>query len=130
MTESSNVATVRRFYANLGSPVVLMEVLSPTIQWEIVPGFPYGGLYNGVGAVFNDFFGRVLGDFDDWTTETSELIDAGDRVIGRGVYSGRSKSTGKRFSAQFVHIWTLADSRMVRLQQCADTAQISTASEP
>lgn len=60
----------------------------------------------------------------------SELIDAGDRVIGRGVYSGRSKLNGKRFSAQFVHVWTLAESRMVRLQQCADTAQISVACEP
>lgn len=130
MTESSNMATVRRFYDNLGSPEVLMEVLSPTIQWEIAPRFPYGGVYSGVVAVFNDFFGRVLGDFDDWKTEMSELIDIGDRVIGRGVYSGRSKSTGRRFSAQFVHVWTLADSRMVRLQQCADTAQISAASEP
>jgi len=39
MTESSNMATVRRFYANLGSPEVLVEVLSPTIQWEITQDF-------------------------------------------------------------------------------------------
>jgi len=130
MTESSNMATVRRFYANLGSPEVLMEVLSPTIQWEITPGFPYGGVYTGIGAVFNDFFGRVLGDFDDWKTEMSELIDADDRVIGRGAYSGRSKSTGKRFSAQFVHVWTVAGTQIVRLQQCADATQVSAASNP
>lgn len=128
MTESGNMATVRRFYANLGSPEVLMEVLSPTIQWEITAGFPFGGVYIGVESVFNDFFGRVLGEFEDWKTEMSELIDAGDRVIGLGTYSGRSKATGKEFSARFAHVWTLADNRMVRLQQCADTAQLRAAS--
>ena len=130
MTESSNVATVRRFYGNLGSPEVLIEVLSPNIQWEITQGFPYGGVYNGVGAVFNDFFARVLGDFDDWKTEASELIDAGSRVIGRGAYSGRCRATGKRFSAQFVHVWTVAGNQIVRLQQCADTAEVCAAASP
>jgi ketosteroid isomerase-like protein len=129
MTESSNMATVRRFYSNLRSPEVLMEVLSPTIQWDITAGFPYGGVYSGVESVFNDFVGRVLGDFEDWKTEMSELIDAGDRVIGLGAYSGRSKSTGKGFSARFAHVWTLADNRMVRLQQCADSAQLRAAAE-
>ena len=128
MTESSNMATVRRFYANLGSPEVLMEVLSPTIQFDITAGFPYGGVYLGVESVFTDFFGRVLSDFENWKTEMSELIDAGERVIGLGAYSGRSKATGKEFIARFAHVWTLADNRMVRLQQCADTAQLRAAS--
>ena len=128
MAESSTMATVRRFYANLGSPEVLMEVLSPAIQWDITAGFPYGGVYRGVESVFTDFFGRVLGDFEDWKTEMFELIDAGDRVIGLGAYSGRCKATGNEFSARFAHVWTLADNRMVRLQQCADTAQLRAAS--
>ena len=128
MAESSNMATVRRFYSNLGSPEVLMEVLSPTVEYDIAAGFPYGGVYRGVESVFNDFFGRVLGDFGEWKTEMSELIDAGDRVIALGAYSGRSKATGIEFSARFAHVWTLADNRMVRLQQCADTLQLRAAS--
>lgn len=130
MEESNHLATVRRFYANLGSPEVLMQVLSPTIQWEITAGFPYGGVYNGVNAVFNDFFARVLGDFDEWKTEASELLEAGDRIIGRGAYSGRCKSTGKRFSTQFVHLWTVQGTQIVRLQQCADTARVHAATMP
>jgi NAD-dependent SIR2 family protein deacetylase len=38
----------------------------------------------GVDAVFGEFFGRVLQDFEDWRTTMSELFDAGDRVIAIG----------------------------------------------
>ena len=62
MPDSANVAVVRRFYDNLSSPEILTQVLAPTIRWEIVPGFPYGGDYIGVETVFRDFFGRVLSD--------------------------------------------------------------------
>jgi uncharacterized protein len=129
MADSANVAVVRRFYENLSSPEVLMEVLSPTIRWEIAPGFPYGGDYAGVDAVFRDFFGRVLSDFDEWRTAMDELHDAGDRVLALGTYSARARTTGKIFIARFSHCWTVDAGTLIRLQQCADTAQISRALE-
>ena len=125
MTDTANIVVVRRFYENLGSPEIIMQVLSPTIRWEITPGFPYGDVYIGMDSVFRDFFGRVLQDFEDWRTEMSEVFDAGDRVIALGAYSGRAKATGKTFTARFSHVWTLDDGVIVRLQQCADTAQIA-----
>jgi len=125
MADTANIAVVRRFYENLGSPEIIMQVLSPTIRWEITPGFPYGGVYVGVDSVFRDFFGRVLQDFEDWRTEMSEVFDAGNCVIALGAYSGRAKTTGKTFTARFSHVWTLDDGVIVRLQQCADTAQIA-----
>lgn len=127
MTDSANVAVVRRFYDNLSSPEVLMEVLSPTIRWEVAPGFPYGGDYAGVDAVFRDFLGRVLSDFDDWRTAMNELHGAGDRVLALGTYSARGRTTGKTFSARFSHCWSVDAGTIIRLQQCADTAQISRA---
>jgi uncharacterized protein len=129
MTDTANMTVARRFYENLGSPEILTQVLSPTIRWEIVPGFPYGGVYLGVNAVFQDFFSRVLQDFEEWRTELSELFDAGDRVIALGTYSGRAKATGKTFGARFAHLWTVDGGVIVRLQQCADTAQLVRALE-
>jgi ketosteroid isomerase-like protein len=82
-----------------------------------------------VETVFRDFFGRVLADFDDWRTVMNEVHDAGDRVLALGTYSGRAKTTGKTFVARFSHCWTVESGTMVRLQQCADTAQISRALE-
>ena len=129
MADSPNVAVVRRFYDNLSSPDVLMQVLAPQIRWEIVPGFPYGGDYIGVEAVFRDFFGRVLSDFEDWRTVANELHDAGSNVVALGTYSARAKTTGKTFVARFTHFWTVEGGVIVRLQQCADTAQLSKALE-
>lgn len=129
MSESANTAVVRRFYANLGSPEILMQIFSPSIRWEIVAGFPYGGVYEGVEAVFHDFFGRFFQDFEDWRPEMSELIDGGDRVIALGTYSGRAKATGKTVTAAFVHVWTLDGGVLVRLQQCADSVQLARALE-
>jgi len=82
-----------------------------------------------VDAVFRDFFGRVLSDFDDWRTAMDELHDAGDHVLALGTYSARARTTGKTFIARFAHCWTLDTGTLVRLQQCADTAQISRALE-
>jgi uncharacterized protein len=129
MSDSANVAVVRRFYNNLSVPEVLTQVLSPTIRWEIVSGFPHGGMYLGVEDVFRDFFGRVLQDFEDWRTVATELHDAGERVVALGTYSGRAKATGKTFSANFTHVWTLENGIIVRLQQCADTVQLARAME-
>lgn len=129
MSDSANVTVVRRFYDNLAAPEILTQVLSPTIRWEIVSGFPHGGVYNGIEAVFQDFFGRVLQDFEDWRTVATELIDAGDHVIALGTYSGRAKAIGKTFTANFTHVWTVETGMMVRLQQCADTVQLVRALE-
>ena len=129
MSDSPNVAVVRSFYDNLTSPDVLRQVLAPQIRWEIVPGFPYGGDYIGVDAVFRDFFGRVLSDFEDWRTLANELHDAGGRVVALGTYSGRAKTTGKTFVARFTHCWTVEGGVMIRLQQCSDTSQLSKALE-
>ena len=120
----SNLEIARRLYDNLKAPEVLMEILSPTISWEIAPGFPFGGKYSGIQSVFQDFFGRVLQDFEDWSTVASEIHGAGDRIVALGTYSGKSKATGKTFVANFTHVWTMEDGKMVRLQQCADTAQL------
>ncbi len=52
MSDSTNVAVVCRVYDNLSIPEVLMQVLAPSIRWEIVSGFPHGGVYLGIEAVF------------------------------------------------------------------------------
>jgi ketosteroid isomerase-like protein len=124
MADSSNLALARRLYDNLKSPEVLMEVLSESIEWEIATGFPYGGKYVGTQSVFQDFFGRLMNDFEDWSTVAREIHDAGDHVIAIGTYTARAKATGKTFTASFSHLWTVKDGKMVRMRQCADTVQV------
>jgi ketosteroid isomerase-like protein len=125
-TESKNIVAVHRLSEARGNPNIVKIVLAPDVRWEVVEGFPRSGIYQGSNGVF-EFFSRLFGDFEDWHTEPAEIFEAGDRVIGLGFYSARTKATGKSFKARFAHVWTMRDGIIVRLQPCADTVQLAKA---
>jgi len=125
---NDNVAVVRRLYDARGNPEIIRQVLTPDVRWEVVEGFPYSDVYLGLKGV-SDFFTRLLSDFEDWRTEPSEFFETGDHVIAVGAYSAKAKATGKTFKARFAHVWTMRDGVIARLQQVADTVQISRALE-
>jgi ketosteroid isomerase-like protein len=125
---NENIAVVCRLYEARGNPEVIRQVLAPDVRWEVVEGFPHSNVYVGLSGVA-DFFTRLFSDFEDWYTEPSEFFETGDKVIAIGTYSARAKATGKTFKARFAHVWTLRDGMIVRLQQCADTAQLAKASQ-
>ena len=127
MADSPNVSLVRRLYQARGNPEIIHQVLASNVRWEVVEGFPYGGIYVGLDSVLRDFFGRLFTDFDEFVANGSEFFESGECVIALGSYSARARRTGKRFTARFAHVWTLQDGLIVRLQQCADTVQLSRA---
>src|SRR5499426_3944235 len=89
-TQSKNIAAVRRLYEARGNADIVKTVLAPDVRWEVVEGFPHGGVYQGLNGVF-DFFTRLFGDFEDWHT---------DRVVGLGAGQAAVSELGK-LSAQF-----------------------------
>jgi ketosteroid isomerase-like protein len=127
VADSVSVAVVRRLYEARGNPDIIREVLVPDIRWEVVEGFPYSGVYVGLDNVLHDFFGRLVQDFESFVATGSEFFESGDRVIALGNYTGRAKATGKEFTARFAHVWTLQGGKIIRLQQCADTVQLTRA---
>ena len=127
MSESPSVAVVRRLYEARGDPEVIRAVLASDVRWEVVAGFPYGGVYLGLDHVLRDFFGRLFSDFDEFVASGSEFFESGEHVIALGTYSGRARKSGRSFTARFAHVWTVRDGRIVRLQQCADTIQLDRA---
>jgi uncharacterized protein len=125
VSNSPNTSVVRRLYEARGNPEIIRQVLARDVRWEVVDGFPYGGVYVGLDAVLRDFFGRLFMDFDEFVANGSEFFESGEHVIALGSYSGRARLTGKRFTARFAHVWTLQDGQIVRLRQCADTIQLA-----
>ena len=125
---NDNVAVVRRLYDARGNPEIVRQVLAPDVRWEVVEGFPYSDVYLGLKGV-SDFFTRLFSDFEDWRTEPSEFFETGDYVIALGAYSAKAKATGKTFKASFAHVWTMRNGVISRLQQVADTVQLSRALE-
>jgi uncharacterized protein len=127
ISDSPNIAVVRRLYQARGDPEVIRQVLASDVRWEVVDGFPYGGVYVGLDSVLSDFFGRLFTDFDEFIANGSEFFESGEHVIALGNYTGRARRSGKRFTARFAHVWTLQDGLIMRLQQCADTVQLARA---
>jgi ketosteroid isomerase-like protein len=126
MPDSAAIAVVRRFYDAKGDPAVTREVLAADIVWDITPGFPGGGVYHGLDSVVNDFFGPLFGRFDTFSAVGEEFYGDGDHVTALGHYQGTTK-TGTSVQVRFMHLWTVRDGQLARLQQAADSLVIDRA---
>jgi uncharacterized protein len=54
-------------------------------------------------------------------------LDAGDKVVALGWYSGAYKGTGRSFRARFARVWRVRDGKIVHFQQYTDTAEVGKA---
>jgi ketosteroid isomerase-like protein len=103
------------------------ELLSPDIEWIQMEGFPGGGRFVGVDAVFEGVFGRLRDMWEGWKAVPTEYRDAGDAVLVLGHYDGTWPATGRSFRAGFAHLYSVREGRIVRFQQFTDTALIAEA---
>jgi uncharacterized protein len=128
----SNVSVVKSVYASFakGDVPAVLAVMSSAIQWTEAKGFPYGGTYRGSKAVLDGVFMRIGSEWDGFTVAPREFIDGGERVVALGTYSGKYKATGKSFSAEFAHVWTVASGKVVKFVQYVDTLLVNEALQP
>lgn len=122
----SNYEIIRDHYAasDRGDIEGMLAPLAPDARWTEMAGFPYAGTYVGPEEVRRGVFERIGADWDGYTAAITELVDAGDTVIGIGTYSGTNRSTGRFFEARVAHVWRLADGRVVAFEQFTDTARV------
>jgi ketosteroid isomerase-like protein len=124
-----NVEIVRGLYEAFGRgdvPTVLGQ-MDQGIEWNEAENFIYADRnpYVGPQAILEGVFMRLGSDWEGFAVTPEEWLDAGDRVVVLGTYSGTHKATGKRVRAQFAHIWSVRDGRVVRFQQYTDTKQFA-----
>src|SRR5258708_39356441 len=125
----ANVDLLKALYAAFASgdiPAVL-AALDPRIEWNEAENFIYADRnpYVGPQAVLEGVLMRFGSDWDEFTITPEEWLDAGDRIVVLGTYSGTHKSTGKQVRAQFAHIVSVKEGRVVRFQQYTDTKQFA-----
>ncbi|MFF4899203.1 nuclear transport factor 2 family protein [Streptomyces sp. NPDC001068] len=121
MSASENIALVRRFYESRVAPEVFQEVMDPELVWDITPGFPGGRVYHGPESVGRDFFGPLMENFETFYPVGDEYFADGDgHVFALGHYHAVGRR-GASADARFVHVWTVRDGRLVKLQQVSDS---------
>jgi ketosteroid isomerase-like protein len=94
--------------------------MKPDIEWDESEGMPYGGVYRGRDAIVENVFGPILADVEGFTANPDEILELDDaRVLARGRHGGRGAAGP--VDARFIHIWTLAEDKVSRYEQLADT---------
>lgn len=123
-TTSAPAAVVRRCYETR-DPALLAEM----IEWTVLPSWPGGGRHVGRPGV-ERFFAAAAATFAEYGAYPDEVWETpGNVVIARGVYRGRVRPGAAAFAIPFVHVWTVEDGRITRLDQVADSAAMRAALE-
>jgi ketosteroid isomerase-like protein len=126
----SNLAPVQGFYNAVAAGDVpgVLAVLHTDLEWTEAEGFPYySGTWRSPDEVLEKLLVPIANDWDDFAAKPDEFIETGERVISLGVYSGRSKATGKAMRAPFAHVWTVRDGKVAGFEMYTDTLLINRA---
>lgn len=119
-----NIGTMRAAYDAFAKGEYTRLPFAPDIEWiePDVEGLWTRGTHHGVDAVIKDVFESTVERFDDFRVQCDEYLEAGNRVIVMGRFMGRSKETGNRLNAPFVHVWTLRNGKIISFRNYTDTA--------
>jgi ketosteroid isomerase-like protein len=125
----NNLEILRKGYGDFatGNIPSVLAIFDPKIEWIEADGFPYGGTYIGPDAVLMNVFMKLGTEWVGYTVKPLEFIDAGERIVVLGQYSGSYKATGKSFKADFAHVWTFRNGKVVKFVQYTDTALVQKA---
>ncbi|MFZ6676148.1 nuclear transport factor 2 family protein [Undibacterium sp. Xuan67W] len=105
----------------------MMADVAPDVQWTEMAGFPCAGTWVGPGQVVEHVFTALGREWSDYRFELTEIIDAGECIIGIGQYSGIYKKTGKSMQARVTHIWRFKEGKIVQFEQFTDTLLVAQA---
>jgi hypothetical protein len=120
-SQSANVALVRRLYDSGMAPEVTSEIVAPDLVFDVTPGFPGGGVYHGWDEVRRDFFGSMMPSYDSFYAGAEQFYaDDDDHVFVFGHYHATPKGK-QEVKVRFIHLWTVRDGKLARLQQAADS---------
>ncbi|MCG7210125.1 nuclear transport factor 2 family protein [Streptomyces arenae] len=121
MPNSANITLVRRFHESRMAPEVIAETVASDIVWDITPGFPGGGVYQGWDSVARDFFGPMRPNFEALGSVPEQYFTDGDgHVFVLGQYHPETKA-GNKADVRFIHLWTIRDGKIAGLVQAADS---------
>lgn len=98
-----------------------LKICTPDIEWIQNPGFPGGKTYIGAQAVIEEVFKAFNSDWQSWSFEIEQYLDAGDTIIVIGKYAGCHRRLGKSFQSGAAHVYDICNGKVCRFRQFTDT---------
>jgi len=130
MSTQENVQIVKDFFAAMGrgDKQGLLALSAEDIEW-IVPGkdWPLAGMHRGHTGL-TDFLQKAS-ETVETSTEPSEYVAQGDRVLVVGVAKGKIKATNKPFKDDWIFAITVRDGKVTNIREYIDTQALARASE-
>lgn len=125
----SNIETVKEMYARFaaGNTEAIRGIFAENVRWNMMKGFPGGGQYVGVDAIFERVFAYLSADWTGWKAISTHFIDSGDGVFVVGYYEGTYKETGKPVRAEFASEYKVANGQITEYNQYTDTFLVAQA---
>lgn len=122
-----SLQVVQAFYTAMKSGDVpgALGQIDPNVAWHEAENFVYADQspYVGIDNLVNGLFMRLMSEWEGFAAIPEEFIASGDRVAVLGRYKGTHRETGKPMDAQMVHVYKVANGKIVHFQQYTDTAQ-------
>ena len=117
-----------RFYGIVnGDDGDFSEIFSTDFLFGIMPGFPYGGDYQGLDET-NAFFEKLGNHFDFWEVHTERFIPVDDNnLVVTAKYKTKATETGKDVLMETVHLWTANEGKLTSYKHYCDTAILAAA---
>jgi ketosteroid isomerase-like protein len=125
MNETENTKVVQDAYARFGSGDVdgLVNHMAENASWTtpVVANSPLGGKRVGSSAV-REFF-TLLPQHENMTVfQPREFIAQGDKVVVLGNFTATVVSTGRTYSSEWIHVFTLSDGKITSFLEMFDNA--------
>jgi uncharacterized protein len=123
----NNVEIVRGLYESFakGDVPAVLAALDAEVDWREAENFIYADRnpYVGPQAVLEGIFMRLGGEWESFKATPAEFHGDGATVFVQGRYEAVYKANGRKLDAQFMHVWTLGDSKVKKFRQYTDTLQ-------
>jgi uncharacterized protein len=130
MNIENNVQTVKDFFAAMGrgDKHGLLALSAEDIEW-IIPGkdWPLAGTHRGHAGLTTLL--QKASEMVETSTEPSEYVAQGDRVLVVGVAKGKIKVTNKTFDDDWIFAITVRNGKVANIREYVDTQALARASE-
>jgi ketosteroid isomerase-like protein len=125
MTKPTEI--VASFYNKLkiGDAVGALDLMAADIEWITMWHYKVNG--PGPERVAEGLFRPLVAEWSSFALVPAEFIAGGDNVVSLGEFTGVHGATGKTVHADYAHVWTVKDGKIMRFRQYIDTLAIAAA---